>query len=157
MRIINRTLSLFAALLMLGGSSALAADEPFAASITVYAPVVITETAPMSFGIVTASGSTQVVVVDPADAGAAGFDITGEGSMAITATVVETSLALVNGATTITVDSFTYGGSLSGTGTATFSNQGAVAGAKVGASASIPANPDAGSYAGTLTFRVVYQ
>jgi len=157
MNLLGKTTSLFAALLMLTGAAAFASDEPFAASITVYSPIVVTETAPMSFGLVTASPATQVVVVNSADAGAAAFDIAGQSGLAVTATVVEPSLALVSGGTTITVSNFTYGGALTGTGTASFSNQGALNNARVGASANIPANPAAGAYAGTLTFRVVYQ
>lgn len=139
---------------------AMATDEPFVASITIYTPIVITETSPLSFGAIVGSGVPQTVVVAPIDPGAATFDLAGEPNMAITATIVEASLPITVGATTITIDTFTFGGSLTpgaGSGTGTLDATGALAGTAVGATANIPANPDPGLYSGTLNYRVVYQ
>ena len=156
MSFLKKSISILSVLIAFSGTQAFATDEPFVASITVYSPIVITETAPMTFGAVMSTAAPQVITVAPTDAGAAAFDIAGQNGLAVTAAIVETAVTLTGGASTITVNNFTYGGSIAG-GTAAFNNQGAIAGAKVGASANVPANPSAGAYTGTLTFRVVYQ
>ena len=153
----RKLFSLIAAAALMMPGIATATDEAFLASITVYSPIVITETSALNFGVVTASPVAQTVTVAPADAGAASFNIAGQSGMPVTASVVETSLIMSNGATSITVDGFTYGGGLSAAGTATIGAQGSLSGAAVGASATVPANPAAGTYSGNLTFRVVYQ
>ena len=104
-----------------------------------------------------ATASIQNITVNTGDAGAAAFDIGGEASTAIQASIVETDLDMVVGGTTITVDTFTFGGSLAADGTATLDGTGNLTGANVGATAAVPANPDVGAYSGSLTFRVLYQ
>jgi len=133
-----------------------AADESFTTSIQILTALSITEQSALLFPDTEASSSSQAVVVAPADSGAATFDIAGQGSEGITASIVENSVSMVNGSTTITVASFTFGGSLASSGTGTLSSGGSLNSCKVGATASIPANPGAGTYSGTLTFRVVY-
>ena len=137
--------------------NAYATDEPFLASISIFSPIAITETSALSFGSVASASATQSVVVAPGDAGAASFNLSGQSNLAITASVVEPSLALVNGATTITVNSFTFGGGLAANGTANLSAAGTLNAANVGATAVVPANPASGAYTGNLTLRVVYQ
>ena len=144
-----------AAGLVLSTSSVYAVDQAFNVSITILTALGITKTSDLSFPTTAASGSIQAVTVAPTDGTAATFDITGEPSTAITASIVEADVTLT--ASTIVVDTFTFGGGLAADGTATTTAGGAVAGAAVGATANIPASHAAGSYSGSLTFRVLYQ
>ncbi|MDT8446972.1 MAG: DUF4402 domain-containing protein [bacterium] len=148
-------MGLMAAMVM--APSAYATDEPFLASITIFSPITITETSALSFGSVSGAATNQNVVVAPSDPGAASFNLAGESNLAVTATIVEPSLALVNGATTITVNGFTFGGALASNGTANLGALGKLNAATVGATAAVPANPTSGTYSGNLTLRVVYQ
>jgi hypothetical protein len=132
-----------------------ATDESFQVSIRILTALSISENQALSFPDTTATASIQTVTVAPTDGTAASFDIAGDSNLAITASISETSVGLTNGSTTITIDTFTFGGSCNADGTGTLSS-GSLAGCKVGASASIPANPTSGSYTGTLTFRVLY-
>ena len=144
-----------AAGLVLSTSSVYAVDQAFNVSITILTALGITKTSDLSFPTTASSGSIQAVTVAPTDGTAATFDITGEPSTAITASIVEADVTLT--ASTIVVDTFTFGGGLAADGTATTTAGGAVAGAAVGATANIPASHAAGSYSGSLTFRVLYQ
>ena len=141
--------------LILSTSTLYAVDQAFNVSITILTALGITKTSDLSFPTTASSGSIQAVTVAPADGTAATFDITGEPSTAITASIVEADVTLT--ASTIVVDTFTFGGGLAADGTATTTAGGAVAGAAVGATANIPASHAAGSYSGSLTFRVLYQ
>ncbi len=133
-----------------------AADETFTASIQILTALSVTEQTALAFPTTEASTAAQTVVVAPTDSGAATFDIAGESNYAVTASIVESSLTMTNQNTSIVVDTFTFGGNLSSTGTGTLSASGGLTGARVGATANIPANPKSGSYSGNLTFRVVY-
>ena len=132
-----------------------ATDESFQVSIRIQAAITISENQALSFPDTEATASSQTVTVAPSDGTSASFDIAGDSNLAITVSVSEASIGLSNGPTTITIDNFTFGGSCNADGTGTLSS-GSLAGCKVGASASIPANPTSGSYTGTLTFRVLY-
>ena len=141
--------------LLLSASSAYAVDQAFNVSIQILTALGITKTSDLSFPATASSGSIQNVTVAPADGTAATFDITGEASTAITASIVEANVTLTS--STIVVDTFTFGGGLAADGTATTTAGGAVAGAAVGATANVPASHAAGSFSGSLTFRVLYQ
>ena len=157
---IKRLLTGLAFSLMLIPSNALATDSIFPASITIYAPIVVTKTADLIFPNTASSAAPQTVVVAPGGVGAASFDIAGEPTLAINATVVEASIIMANGPTNITVDQFVFGGTLTdaaGSGTASLDGVGNLVGASVGATATIPANPTQGAYTGNLTFQVTYQ
>ena len=141
-------------------SLANATDEPFQASMQLLAPIVITETNALSFAD-TVSGQTLAVVTGAADASAAQFTATGEPSRAVTGSVVEASIEMTTGdgvgnTKRITVDSFTTGGDMSGAGAATFDGSGDLADLRVGGTANVESDDIAGNYAGTATFRLVY-
>ncbi len=141
-------------------SAANATDESFNIGITLIAPIVITETNALSF-VETTAGSDQTVVTAPADGIAAQFTATGEASRAVTGSVVESSVTLTTGAglTTpeqMTVDTFTTGGDMSGAGAATFSVGGALSDLRIGATANVLTEDVPGTYAGSATFRLVY-
>lgn len=137
--------------------SAMATDESFNATMTLLAPIVITETQALSFPATTTGANT--VVVAAADATAATFTATGEASTAVTASVVEASINMTNGGSTIPVDTWTFGGTLTdagGSGTASFSGAGSLGTMRVGATATIDGTDIAGAYTGTATFRLIY-
>ena len=144
-----------AAGLVLSASSIYAVDQAFNVSITILTALGITKTSDLSFPTTAANGSDQAVTVAPTDGTAATFDITGEPSTAIVASIVESNVTLTG--SSIVVDTFTFGGGLASNGTATTSGAGAVSGAAVGATANIPAAQTAGTFSGALTFRVLYQ
>ncbi|MBF0351817.1 MAG: DUF4402 domain-containing protein [SAR324 cluster bacterium] len=133
-----------------------AADEAFNASIRIVAALAISETSALTFPQTEASTSTQQVAIGPNDSGAASFNITGEPNAGVTASIVEPSLEMTVGQTTITINTFTFGGALASNGSVSLNGSGSATGAKVGATANIPANPESGQYSGALTFRVVY-
>lgn len=141
--------------------SASATDEVFNVTMSLVAPIVITETQALSFSNAGA-GSASTVVTAPTDGTAAIFTATGEASTAVTGSVVEANITMTTGdgiGTTkqITVDTFTTGGDMDGAGAATFSAGGALSNLRVGASANVLAEDIAGAYSGTATFRLVYQ
>ena len=144
------------AILSLGMMNVYAADESFQASIRILTALSITEQSALSFPDTEASASAQNVVIAPTGTGAAVFNIAGEASRPVTASIVQSNLQITNGSTTVTIGSFTFGGGLSSSGTGTLNGSGQLTGAGVGATAAIPANPQAGVYSGSLTFRVVY-
>ncbi|MDH5561499.1 MAG: hypothetical protein OEY59_11675, partial [Deltaproteobacteria bacterium] len=107
---LKKTKILFlAAIGLLYSYNAFAVDEPFIASITILAPLAVVETAALNFPTSESLATTQTVVVAPTDAGAATFNITGAATTGITASIVEASLSMINGASTIVVDTFTFG------------------------------------------------
>ena len=135
---------------------AYAADEAFNASIRILAALKITEQSALKFPDTEAASVAKTVTVANTNSGAATFNITGEGNSTVTASIVESGVTMSNNGTDITVGSFTFGGKLGSNGVGTLDSTGKLNGAAVGATASIPANPSAGNYSGTLTFRVVY-
>jgi len=140
-----------------------ATDEPFNATMTLIAPIVITETQALSFAD-TVAGTGSSVVTAAADATAATFTATGEASTAVTGSVVEANITMQHSSWTvpdatkeITVDTWTLGGDMNpGTGAATFSGGGALNDLRVGATATVGATDITGVYTGTATFRLVY-
>jgi hypothetical protein len=142
-------------------SAANATDESFNIGITLIAPIVITETNALSF-VETTAGSDQTVTTAPGDGIAATFTATGEANRAVTGSVVESSVVLTTGAgvTTaeqMTVDTFTTGGTdMSGAGAATFDGSGDLSDLRVGATANVLTEDVPGVYAGSATFRLVY-
>lgn len=133
-----------------------AADEAFNASIRIVAALNVSESSALTFPTTESAAQAQQVTVGTTDAGAASFNITGESNAAVTASIVEGSLEMTVGSSTITVNNFTFGGALNGSGNASLDGSGALNGAKVGATANIPAAAESGEYSGALTFRVVY-
>ena len=152
-RLINAIISLAVGVLI--STNVYAADESFQVSIRILTALSISENQALSFPTTEATSSTQTVTVAPSDSTAASFDIDGESGGAISASIAETNLALTNGSTTITIDSFTFGGSCAADGTGTLTG-GTLSGCNVGATATIPANPTNGTYYGNLTLRVLY-
>jgi hypothetical protein len=152
-RLINAIISLAVGVLI--STNVYAADESFEVSIKILTALSILETQALAFPITEATSSIQKVTIAPSDSTAASFDIGGESGEAISASISETTLDLNNGSTTITIDSFTFGGSCAADGTGTLTG-GTLSGCKVGATATIPANPKNGTYSGNLTFRVLY-
>ena len=142
---------------ILTANIAIAADESFNASIQILTALNITEQSALSFPDTESKTTSQTAVVAATDAGAASFDITGEASSNIVSSIVESDLSMTQGSTTITINTFTFGGSLASDGTATTDGSGSLTGANVGATANIPANAESGTYSGALTFRVVYE
>ena len=138
-------------------TSAYAADSSFQSSLKILTPLSITAQSGLDFPDTESTAAQQTVVVAPTDAGAADFNIAGELNEAVTASVVEPSVTMTVGSTNIVVDTFTFGGALAADGSGTLDGTGALAGAKVGGTATVPANAESGTYTGTLTFRVTYQ
>ena len=142
-------------------TSVQATDEGFSSSMTLLAPIVITETSALTFANAV-SGSVSTITSAAASANAAQFTATGEASTAVTGSIVEASITMITGdgiGTTkqIVVDTFTTGGDMDGAGASTFSVGGALSDLRVGASANVLAEDIAGAYTGTATFRLVYQ
>lgn len=143
------------------GGNAVATDEAFNVSMSLIAPIVITETQALSFASAGA-GSGSTVVTAATDGTAAIFTATGEASTAVTGSVVDANITMTTGdgvGTTkqITVDTFTTGGDMDGSGSATFDGSGDLTNLRIGATANVEAEDIAGSYSGTTTFRLVYQ
>lgn len=162
MKISNNVLSAAVVALGIGiAGSAKATDEVFNVTMSLVAPIVITETQALSFSNAGA-GSASTVVTAPTDGTAAIFTATGEASTAVTGSVVEASIEMTTGdgvGTTkrITVDTFTTGGDMDVAGSATFDGAGDLTNLRIGATANVQAEDIAGAYTGTATFRLVYQ
>lgn len=125
--------------------------------------IAITEVQALSFPD-TLNGVTVDVVVLPTDGNAAIFNITGTASVAVTASVVEASIVMVNpvgnpnaAGNKITVTNWSYGGTVAADGTAFMDASGELNNVRIGGTAKLSANDNAGSFAGTATFRFVYQ
>jgi hypothetical protein len=142
-------------------TSAFATDEAFTSSMTLLAPIVITETSALTFANAV-SGQASTVTSSASSANAAQFTATGEASTAVTGSIVEANITMTTGdgigsTKQITVDSFTTGGDMDGSGAATFDGSGNLSNLRVGATANVLAEDIAGAYTGTATFRLVYQ
>lgn len=165
-----RTLSKAALVAIVGiaGFSASQADAAGAtgnASLTVAAPLTITETTALTFGSVTVGSTGGTIVVtaggatsytgDVASFGgtsgtAALFTLGGEGGASYTVSAMTSALGLTGPGTAMPLGTFTNnaGGTLGGAGSDTFN---------VGATLTVNADQAAGSYTGTYTFTVDYQ
>ncbi len=132
-------------------------------TITIAAPISISNTANLDFGTMVTTGTAGTVTVTPAGArssvdvdllggvpAAAAFDVTGEGNANYSITV-PSSTTLSSGGDTMTVDTFTddAGASprLPGGGSETFN---------VGATLNVGATQAAGTYSGTFSVTVNY-
>jgi len=131
--------------------------------VTYAGPIVINELQALSFSAAIA-GVPASIVTAPADANAAVFDATGDINLLLTASVVESSVFMDNGGTgssnTISIGSWTFGGSLTdvgGSGTASFDALGVISNMRIGATAVVEADDNPGFYQGTATMRLVYQ
>lgn len=143
-------------------SSAQAQDETFQATLKLLTPISITNSQALDFGEAIA-GTNQTLTVGAADGSAAVFSAQGDSSKTATASVVETSITMTTGdgvGTTkqIVVDNFTLGGGgISGADQVDFiAGSGNVSDIRVGGTANVEADDIAGDYAGTATFRVIY-
>ena len=143
-------------------SNAQAADETFQATLKLLTPISITEVQALDFGEAI-SGTNQTLTVGAADGSAAVFSAQGDSSKTATASVVETSITMTTGdgvGTTkqIVVDNFTLGGNgITGADQVDFiAGSGNVSDIRVGGTANVEADDIAGDYAGTATFRVIY-
>ena len=155
---LNKIAALALGLSVVGAANA--ADETFNIGIKLIAPIVITETNALSF-VDTVAGTTQDVVTGPADALAAQFSATGEPSRPVTGSVVESSVEVTTGdgvgsTKRMTIQDFTTGGDMSGAGSASFDGSGDLSDLRVGATAKVESDDIPGDYAGTATFRLVY-
>lgn len=127
------------------------------------APIFITEIQALSF-VPTLGGVSSNVITAPTDSRAAIFNITGNTNVAVTASIVEASIDIVNivgnpnaAGNRMTVSNWTYGGALAADGTAFTDGNGDLNNARIGATVTISANDAPGDFSGTATFRVVYQ
>ncbi len=140
-------------------TNAHATDEPFNVSMTLLAPLTITELTALSF-VDTNAGSATTVVTAPSDALAASFSATGTPLDSATGSVVEASITMTTGGggatEQIVVDTFTTGGDMDAAGATTFDAAGNIADLRVGGTANIDATDVAGIYSGTATFRLIY-
>jgi len=134
-----------------------ATDEPFNVTMKLLAPIVITEVSPLTFPN-SPRGTAVNVVVATGDAGAATFSATGSPSTAFVKSMVTPSVTLLLGGVPsggdltkeIVVDTFVLAGP------SAFDAAGNAVGMKVGATARVSANDQAGNYSAVATFRIVY-
>lgn len=137
-----------------------AADESFISGIRLILPAFVAQDTNMQFPEQIA-GTAQQLVITPDANGAAQFVTTGEPLRSFTASIVESSIIMTAGsgdtsALQITVDNFTFGGSVDASGAGTLSQDGVLGNIRVGARANIEANDQSGNYVGVATFRIVY-
>lgn len=147
----------------LGSQAAFAADATGTASVTIATPIAISQTTPLSFGTVVASGTAGTVVVSNASVrtttggvgalggtpAAAVFNVTGQGTNAFSITL-PTTVSLTGPGTAMNVTTFNHNAGAS---------PALAAGAKtvnVGATLGVGANQTAGTYSGTYTVSVNY-
>lgn len=154
---LNKIAALTLGLGVVGAANA--TDESFNIGIKLIAPIVITETNALSF-VETVAGTAQDVITAPSDGIAAQFTATGELLRAVTGSVVESSVVITTGdgadsTKQMTIQDFTLGGDLVG-GTANFDASGDLSDLRVGATAKVEADDIPGDYAGSATFRLVY-
>jgi hypothetical protein len=143
-------------------SIAHATDQGFSVGLQLNAPIVVSESSPLTFPNAVVSGQNEVITTAPSSSIAAQFTATGEASALVTAGVVESQITMITGDgqspdEQIIVDNFTRGGDMDVNGNATFSSAGQLNNLRVGASANIQAEDGPGNYSGSATFRMVYQ
>ena len=157
--------AVFAAAVLVTGTTAMAADATGNASATVESAISIVETTAMNFGTFAPTASAGTVTIATTGArtstnvdelasspSAATFTVTGGNLAAYSITLPASSITLSDGGSeTMSVDTFVSdaGGSpaLNGSGSDTFN---------VGAVLTVGANQVAGSYTGTYTVTVNY-
>ncbi|HAT8518463.1 DUF4402 domain-containing protein [Vibrio sp. 2092] len=136
------------------------ADESFDATLSLLAPIDLTEVKGLDFEPTLANQNVNVVTA-PTSVDAAVFTARGTANWEVKGQVVESSIVMTTGdgsddAKKITVDTFTYGGSMDASGNAQFSSSGDLSNLRVGGTAHVQANDIAGEYRGTATFRLTY-
>ena len=144
-------------------TNSIAASAGFNINATVLAGLVVTKTSDMTFSPIETTTSAQTQTIAPADSGAAIFTVAGTASQALSVSITGNSTLTCSTAgtcntETMSVDTFTYGGDASGSGTsgtATLSGAGA-ASVRVGARLSVAANQLEGTYSGSQTLNVNY-
>lgn len=134
-------------------------EASFNATLTLYAPIVVTKLHDLTFGEIV-SGTASDNTIAPGSANAAQFSATGDVNADVTGAVQSSSITLTNGVSgptgQITVDTFTYGGDLSSGGAGSFDSSGDISDMRVGATAHVASNDTPGAYTGSATFRVTY-
>ena len=130
------------------------------AFVTIFSPPVSADAAPLSFGSFAVESFAQEVTVSPESEDAASIDIQADANASLSLEVMDESVQMVNESTEILVSSFQLGGTTdsdSDTAVVTTEDSGVIDGVTVGATASIPADPDEGVYEGAFNLRLVYQ
>ena len=144
-------------------SNAQAGDETFQATLKLLTSMIsITQDQSLDFGQAIV-GTNQTLTVGALDGSAAVFSALGDSSKTATASVLENSITMTTGdggdaTKQIVVDNFTLGGTgITGADQVDFiAGSGNVSDIRVGGTANVEANDIAGNYAGTATFRVIY-
>jgi hypothetical protein len=155
------TKSLMAVALVAVSGAAVAEETSFDSTISLLEPITLTTVQDLSFAPQPV-GEAVDVLTTAADSRAAVFSATGEANAVAQTSVVEPSIEMVTGAGSasgerITVDTFTYGGSLATDGSTAFDGSGEINNMRVGATAHVEADDVQGDFVGTATFRLVYQ
>ena len=129
----------------------MAVDEVFNVTMSLIAPIVITETQALSFPD-TVVGTTQSVTVAPADATSARFSLSGNANDNISLSVADTTIT--DGTTTIDINTYVITDDV-GSAITTLDASGARL-VRIGANADVDAADAQASYTGTATLTVVY-
>ncbi len=135
-------------------------DESFTATLNLLSPIQITEIKGLEFEDTLANQTIQVIT-SASDTKAATFSATGSPGWEVQGEVVESTINMVTGdgstsSKVIEVGSFTYGGDMDSNGMAAFNSNGELSNLRVGGTAYVEAEDEAGSYEGTATFRLTY-
>lgn len=130
-----------------------ATDQSFNVSLKLFQPIAVTKKQDILFPSKILTGTSETIVVNTGDTGAAVFDAYGGKNRTLVRSVVESDIILsAPGVTdTITVNAFSVAGPLA------FDSTGKASDFKIGATANILANSQDGDYTGVGSFRVIYQ
>jgi len=146
-----RNLLIMISLLAVSGEAmATTTDKAFNITLNLFQAITITKAQDLLFPEQVITGSSFDVTVATGDTGAASFSAVGTANRSITRSVVESSIGMSNGTSTIAVDTFTFAGPTS------FNGSGNATGLKVGGTAHILNTSTEGNYSGSGTYRVVY-
>ena len=131
--------------------TATASDQPFAVSLRLLKPVVISEVRSLAFPDTTTGTTSQIVVSSTGDT-AAKFEVVGSANSNIVSTVVEHSIVMSAPSVSdpIVVDGFTVQAPLA-------LNELGKASVGVGGTAHINNSNEDGDYSGSATLRVIYE
>lgn len=124
--------------------------------------VAITEISGIVFPSVVPKATSQTIILNPSDSGAAFFQATGNALAGVILEVIPKDIILrAQGSTKITVEQFSFGGSITptgdGLGYGTFDSTGNLTNIRIGAQAIIPANPKFGAYTGDASLRIIHE
>ena len=162
----NKLVKIAAAVALGLGAGAVCASNTdtadFQALLTLVTPLSINQVQDLSFGEAY-SGSAQSLVVDPTDGGAAIFSAIGDVTKTATISMSNDTIVMKKGAggtanTEVSVSSFLFGGSgVSGDDILDFDlHESNITDIRVGATATVEAGDEAGSYLGSATVSVIY-